>query len=114
MLRFLIDNMVPRGVTKLLRRLAHDAVEVRNVLTEDADDGAVVAYAHAQRRIVVTHDPGVARRCKAMGVQHVWLRTRESDDAMRLEEIAGQLEAALQGTALRVRVHRQVLRVDSE
>lgn len=42
---WLVDNQVPRSVTRLLRTSGHDTVEVRSVLGGDAPDAAITAYA---------------------------------------------------------------------
>jgi predicted nuclease of predicted toxin-antitoxin system len=83
--RWLIDNNVPRAVTWLRRDRGYDAVEVREILGPAALDLDIGAYAVAQQRIVVTHDRGMARRCRAAAEPHVWLRCPEPDDRRHLE-----------------------------
>jgi predicted nuclease of predicted toxin-antitoxin system len=83
--RWLIDDNVPRAVTRMLRDRGHDAVEVREVLGAAALDLDIRAYAAAQKRIVVTHDRGMARRCRTAAEPHVWLRCPEPDDRRHLE-----------------------------
>ncbi len=101
-MRWLVDNNVPRSVTLLLRDSGHDAVEVRQVLALDALDQEVAAYARAAGRIVLTHDRGLARRCLALGLVHLWMRTREPDDVGRRRASLTGIEAHLShGTALR-------------
>jgi predicted nuclease of predicted toxin-antitoxin system len=96
-MRWLIDNNVPRGVTRLLDDRGHAVEEVRSVLGEAAADRDIAAYASARRMIIVTHDRGLARRCRQSRLAHVQLRTREVDDRPRLdaviEDVAEMLEA---------------------
>lgn len=53
---WLVDNQVPRSVTRLLQATGHDTVEVRSELGGDAADAAITAYATATGRWVVTRD----------------------------------------------------------
>lgn len=109
-MQFLVDNNVPRGVTRLLRDSGHDAIEVRAVLGEDAADDVVAAYARAQGLVVVTHDRGLARRALRLGVPHLWLRTREPQDRDRLFACRREVERALVDGALRVEVFAFLVR----
>lgn len=62
---WLVDNQVPRGVTRLLRTSGHDTVEVRSVLGgEDRD---------------------FAGRRRAAGRPTVWLRTLQTEDGPCLQ-----------------------------
>lgn len=109
-MQFLVDNNVPRSVTRLLRDAGHDAIEVRAVLGQDAADDVVAAYALARELIVVTHDRGLARRALRLGVPHLWLRTRESQDRDRLFACRGEVEGAFLDRAVRVEVFALVVR----
>src|ERR1035437_322798 len=76
-MKWLVDNNVPRGVTKLPLDLGHDATEVRQVLAHNAPDSAIAAYAAAEGFVLVTHDRGLARRCLLAGIPYLWLGTPE-------------------------------------
>lgn len=97
-----VDNNVPRSVTVLLRDRGHEAVEVREVLSHDAPDAAVVACAHAQDLGVITHDRGCAARARRAGVVHLWLRTPEQRDRDRLDGSLSDVMAAIGAGAIRV------------
>ena len=99
---WLVDNNVPRGVTVLLVDRGEDAVEVRAVLGQDAPDDAVVAFAAAQDRWLITHDRGCARNALGKGVPHLWLRTPETDDVERLRTELDGVLPALEAGARRV------------
>ena len=99
---WLVDNNVPRSVTVLLRDRGHEAVEVREALSHDAPDAAVVAYAHAQDLGLITHDRGCANRARRAGVVHVWLRTPEQRDRDRLDGSLSEVSAAIAAGAVRV------------
>lgn len=99
---WLVDNNVPRGLTLLLVDRGEDAVEVRAVLGQDAPDDAVVAFAAAQERWLITHDRGCARNALAKGVPPPLganpgdrrCRTPETEDAERLR---AELDPVLHG-----------------
>jgi len=96
----------------MLRDRGREAVEVRAALAQDAPDDAVAAYAAARHMVLVTHDPGCARKARALVVQHVWLRTREWQDRDRLREALPQVEAMFQSGAVRVTLFNNVIRRD--
>ena len=108
-MKWLVDNNVPRGVTRLLLDLGHEAAEVRQALGHDAPDSAVAAYAAAEGFVVVTHDRGLARRCLLAGIPHVWLRTRETQDRERLREALPDIEKAFASGSVRVATSRRAL-----
>lgn len=110
-MRCLVDNMVPRSVTYLLRDGGIDSVEVREVLGQSAPDDAVAAYAAAFGYVLVTHDRALARRALASGLPHVWLRTREPQDRHRLAEVLEEVGKVIDAGALRVTVTRRTLRI---
>jgi len=111
--RFLLDNMVPRGVGRVLLRQGHRTVSVRRALRQDASDAEIVAYAVAQRLLIVTHDAGMARRARNARVQHVFLRVPEPIAEERVAAAIGDIETLLDGTALRVTVFKAAVRADS-
>jgi predicted nuclease of predicted toxin-antitoxin system len=55
-MKFLLDANMPRSAASLLRGLTHEVEEVRDVLSSDATDAEVAAYAKAQQAILVTRD----------------------------------------------------------
>lgn len=99
---WLVDNNVPRSVTWLLRDRGEDAVEVREALGQEAPDRAVVAYASAQGRWLITHDRGCARDAWHGGIPHVWLRTPETRDRDRLQSVLVCVIADLEAGRTRV------------
>lgn len=107
---WLVDNNVPRAVTILLRDRGQEAVEVRDVLGADASDPAIAALAVAQGHRVVTHDVDFARRCRASGLPHLWLRTREFEDHERLAAALPEVLEAFEAGALRVVITRRTLK----
>jgi predicted nuclease of predicted toxin-antitoxin system len=106
--RYLVDNMVPRSVTRLLRRRGLSALEVREALAANAPDAVIAAYAQAEGRVVITHDRVLAERCLRDGLPHLWLRTREADDAERLDGELDRIEGELIAGAVRTAVVRLV------
>jgi hypothetical protein len=111
--RFLFDNMVPRGVARVLARQGHRAVPVRRALRQDASDAEIVAFALAQRLLIVTHDVGMARRARDARVQHVFRWGSEPVAEERVAAVIGDIETLLDGTALRVTVFKATVRADS-
>ena len=55
-MKFLLDANMPRSAASLLSGLAHEVEDVRDVLSSDATDAVVAAYAKAQQAILVTRD----------------------------------------------------------
>ena len=101
-MKWLGDNNVPRGATKLLLDLGRDATEVRQVLADNAPDSAVAAYAAAEGLVLVTHDRGLVRRCLLAGIPHLWLRTPEPRDEDRIREALPAIEEAFAQGSVRV------------
>lgn len=106
-MRYLSDNMVPRSVTRLLKKRGRSAIEVRQALSSDARDGIITAYAEEQRRVLITHDSLMAARCLRARVPHVWLRMRESEDADSLDAELEAVEAAFALGEIRVTLIRR-------
>jgi predicted nuclease of predicted toxin-antitoxin system len=67
--RFLIDSCVPRLVTVHLRTAGHDVVETRE-RGPDPGDAEIMAWAVADRRILVTADGDYAMLALRHGVAH--------------------------------------------
>lgn len=101
-MRWLMDNNVPRSVTLLLRDAGHEAVEVREALSEGAPDADIDAYARSQGMTIVTHDRGLARRAARMGTPHLWLRTAEPSDRSRVDDQLVAIETRFLAGATRV------------
>lgn len=109
-MEWLVDNNVPRPVTRLLLDLGEDAVEVRDVLGPRAADAEIAQFATDRKRVIVTHDARFSASCLAAGIRHLWMRTREPMDAPRLRETIADVIDAFDGGALRVEVTRTVVR----
>lgn len=112
-MRFLLDNMVPRGVGRVLARSGHRTIPVRRALRQDASDADIVAYALAQNLRVVTHDVGMARRARNARLQHVFLRVPEPIAEERVAAVVRDIEILLDGPAVRVTVFKTTVRADS-
>jgi predicted nuclease of predicted toxin-antitoxin system len=108
---WLVDNNVPRSVTWLLCDKGEDAVEVRDVLGQEAPDIAVVAYAASQDRWLVTHDRGCAKDAWGGRIPHVWLRTPETRDVDRLREVLAAAMTDLEAGCVRVTLFITTYRV---
>lgn len=55
-MRFLVDANLSPGVADRLRLAGHDAVAVREIGLQDADDDTILDAALADDRVVVSHD----------------------------------------------------------
>jgi predicted nuclease of predicted toxin-antitoxin system len=55
-MKFLLDENLPRSSASLLRNLACEALEVRDVLPVGVDDATVAAYAQSHHLVLVTRD----------------------------------------------------------
>lgn len=103
---WLVDNQVPRNVTRLLRTTGHDTVEVRSVLGASATDAAITAYAGATGRWVVTKDRDFAQRRRASGQRTLWLRTFQTEDERHLGGHMAAVVAAIEAGSTQVIVTR--------
>lgn len=59
-MRFLVDASLPRSAAVLLRRLGHDAVDVRDVGMRSAADDTIAAHAKRNGYVLVTRDSDFA------------------------------------------------------
>jgi len=55
-MRFLIDNALSPGLTALLREAGHDAVHVRDIDLQHADDEVIFEHAALDGSILVSAD----------------------------------------------------------
>ena len=55
-MRFLIDNALSPALAAFVQQAGHDAVHVRGLGLQHADDEAIFEYAAAEHRIVVSAD----------------------------------------------------------
>jgi predicted nuclease of predicted toxin-antitoxin system len=106
--------MIPRSVTRLLRDKGERAIEVREVLGQEASDKAIAAYAAAEDLWVITRDPSCADDARVARVPHVWIRTpqgrrRERD---RLEQTLDEIKYALAGSTGRVTLFQSTIRFE--
>jgi predicted nuclease of predicted toxin-antitoxin system len=83
------------------------------VLGPSAPDNAIAAYARSQDLWIVTKDVEFARRCRVNGFATLWLRTRQIEDAERLDErIVEVMIAVSNGAAQLVLTRGGTLEVD--
>jgi predicted nuclease of predicted toxin-antitoxin system len=54
--RFLVDESLPRAVSRTLAAAGHDVVDARDIGLRGADDDAVLARAIAEHRVLVAGD----------------------------------------------------------
>jgi predicted nuclease of predicted toxin-antitoxin system len=55
-MKFLIDNSLSPALAALLQRAGHDAIHVRSIGLQHADDEVIFERAAAEHRIVVSAD----------------------------------------------------------
>jgi predicted nuclease of predicted toxin-antitoxin system len=55
-MRFLIDNALSPALALLLQQAGHDAIHVRELGLQHADDEVIFEHAAAEHRIVVSAD----------------------------------------------------------
>jgi predicted nuclease of predicted toxin-antitoxin system len=58
--RFLVDNQLPRALTRLLIELRHDAVHVLEIEFGQVDDKAIWAYAAEHGYAIISKDADFA------------------------------------------------------
>ena len=101
---WLLDNMIPRSVTHMLRGRGEVAIEVRAALGQEAPDKAIAAYAAARGLWLITRDQGCADAARKAGAPHIWLRTPQGrgQERDRIDEMLDEIKAALGGSSDRV------------
>ena|SRR5688572_28116778 len=85
-MRFLVDESAGSAIAALLRTLGHDVLAVAEVM-QQADDGAILARAVQESRIVVTNDKDFGELIFRSGQAHagvVLLRLRDETSANRV------------------------------
>lgn len=60
MATFLVDEDMPRSLTKLLRAAGYEVIDVRDVGLRGHTDTEIFAYAQAEQAILLTADKGFA------------------------------------------------------
>jgi len=55
-MHFLIDASLPRSAADLLRRLGHDATDVRDAGMRDTPDNTIADYARRNHHVLITRD----------------------------------------------------------
>ena len=105
-MRFLADAGISPGTVEFLRRRGHDAVHVRELTMQRADDRLIAERARSERRILLTFDldfgailaVGVVDRPSAV----IFRLADERADSVnrRLEAVLSDQAEALQSGAL--------------
>jgi predicted nuclease of predicted toxin-antitoxin system len=73
-MNFLIDAQLPPGLCRWLEARGHGAVHVTGVLTGEAPDRDVAAYAVANNLILITKDDDFLTRYPPVEYRLVWVR----------------------------------------
>ena len=73
-MRFLIDAQLPPGLCAWFEELCHEAQHVSLLLSGQAPDADIVAFAEEQGLVLVSKDDDFATRFQARRFRLLWLR----------------------------------------
>jgi predicted nuclease of predicted toxin-antitoxin system len=73
-MKFLVDAQLPPGMCRWLEARGHDAVHVTDVLTGEAPDRGIVAYAASNDLVLITKDDDFLTRYPPVEYKLVWVR----------------------------------------
>ena len=96
-MRFLVDAQLPPALARFLAAEGHDAVAVRDVNLQDAEDTALWEYATREGMVIVTKDEDFAQRVLREGAppQVLWLRIGNATNPALLAWLGPVLPEAL-------------------
>ena len=98
MARFLVDESLPRAVTRTLASMGHDTVDVRDAGLRGATDDAIARTASVEGRIVVAGDTDFANALRFPPGTHPGIIVLRLPNAWTSRERAERLTAALDPT----------------
>ena len=101
MTRFLVDESLPRAVTRALASAGHDTVDVRDAELRGATDAAIARTATAEGRVVVAGDIDFANALRFPPGTHPGIIVLRLPNGWSPRERAERLLAALDPTLLR-------------
>ena len=96
-MRFLVDAQLPPTLARFLATEGHEAVAVRDVNLQDAEDAVLWEYASRQGLVVITKDEDFAQRVLREGAppQVLWLRIGNATNPALLAWLEPVLPEAL-------------------
>ena len=95
MARFLIDESLPRVVTRALLASGHDVVDVRDAGLRGATDDSIAARALVDGRIVVSADLDFANALRFPPGSHPGIVVSRLSDLATTGEVAERIVAAI-------------------
>lgn len=95
MATFLVDESLPRAVTRALVAAAHDAVDVRDVGLRGATDDAIAARAQTESRIIVSGDLDFSNALRFPPGTHPGIIVARLPDIFSPDEIASRIVTAV-------------------
>lgn len=92
---FLVDESLPRAVTRALVAAGHDVVDVRDVGLRGTTDDAIAAHAKAELRIVVSGDLDFSNALRFPAGTHPGIVVALLPDVLSPEDRAALITAAI-------------------
>jgi predicted nuclease of predicted toxin-antitoxin system len=98
--RFLVDESLPRAVTRALSEAGHDTLDVRDIGLRGATDSVIAAHALAEGRVLVAGDTDFANALRFPPATHPGIVVLRLPNAFAPEERAKRLLSALDPSIL--------------
>lgn len=95
MAAFLVDESLPRAVTRALVAAGHDVVDVRDVGLRGATDDVIAAHANVESRIVVSGDLDFSNALRFPPGTHPGIVVARLPDAFSPDDMASLIVAAI-------------------
>ena len=95
MAAFLVDESLPRAVTRALGSPGHDVADVRDIFLRGAPDDAIAAHARAANRVVVSGDLDFANALRFPPGSHPGIVVARLPDVLSPDEMATLIIAAI-------------------
>ena len=95
MAAFLVDESLPRAVTRALAAAGHDVVDVRDVGLRGAPDDAIAAWARETSSIVVSYDLDFSNALRFPPGTHPGIVVARLPDAISPTDMAVRIIAAI-------------------